>query len=119
MFKNKLIEMRKKLGFTQEKMAEVLCVDVSCYCRRESGQIKISAAQWLKIAATFGVGVEEIYQSDDEMFAVVSRKNAINKRVVVEQYSLPEEVLDMYQKHIQVLEMELDRMKELLKLATQ
>ena len=111
--------MRKKLRYTQEKMAEMLFMDVSCYCRRESGQIKISAEQWLKIAETFGVGVEEIYQSDDEMFAVVIRKNAIDKRVVVEQYSLPEEVLDMYQKHIQVLEMELDRMKELLKLAMQ
>jgi hypothetical protein len=35
----------------------------------------------------------------------------------VRQYTLPEEILDRYQKHIEMLEMELNRLKELLKLA--
>lgn len=109
--------MRKRLGFTQDKMADVLCMDVSCYCRRESGQIKISADQWLKIAETLGIPLEEIYQSDDGFISVVSRKNAINCGEIVRKYSLPEEVLGMYYKHIEVLEMEIDHLKELLKLA--
>ena len=107
--------MRKKLGFTQDRMAEVLYMDVSCYCRRESGQIKISAEQWLKIAETLGVPLVEIYQSDDELAAVLGRNYATNSESVVGQYSLPEEVLIMYHKHIEVLEMELCRLKELLK----
>jgi DNA-binding XRE family transcriptional regulator len=111
--------MRRKLGFTQDKMAEVLCMDVSCYCRRESGQIKISAEQWLKIAKTLGVSIEDIYQSDDELVAVINSNYSTKNERVVGQYSLPEEVLGMYYKHIEVLETELDRLKELLKLAAQ
>lgn len=117
MYKSKLIKMRRKLGFTQDRMAEALCMDVSCYCRRESGQIKIPAEQWLKIAKILGVSLEEIYESDDELISVEGRNNATIKCADVRQYTLPEEVLDMYQKHIEVLEMELNRLKELLKMA--
>lgn len=119
MYKNKLVDMRKMLGFTQEEMAEVLHMDVSCYCRRESGQIKISAQQWQKIAETLGVSVEEIYQSDDVLFSVLNRNNSTFGRGVTGKYSLPEEVLGMYYKHIEVLEMELCRLKELLRQAVQ
>lgn len=117
MYKSKLIKVRRKLEFTQDKMAESLCMDVSCYCRRENGQIKIPAEQWLKIAKILGVSLEDIYESDDEFIAIVDRNNATINCAVVEQYTLPEEVLDLYQKHIEVLEMELNRLKELLKLA--
>ena len=119
MYKNKLIATRKKLGFTQDRMADVLCMDVSCYCRRENGQIKISAEQWRKIAETLGVPIEEIYQSDDGFFSDLSRNKSMDCEIIVEQYSLPDEVLSMYHKHIEVLEMELSRLKELLKLAAQ
>ncbi len=117
MYKSKLIKMRRKLGFTQDRMAEALCMDVSCYCRRESGQIKIPAEQWLRIAKILGVSLEEIYESEDELISVVDRNNATIKCAEVRQYTLPEEILDRYQKHIEVLEMELNRLKELLKLA--
>lgn len=109
--------MRKKLGFTQDELAEVLCMDVSCYCRRESGQIKISAAQWLKIAETLDVPVSEIYQSEDELTAALCRKDATDKLGVVEHYSMPDDVLGMYNKHVEKLELELNRLKELLKMA--
>ncbi|MCL1943410.1 MAG: helix-turn-helix transcriptional regulator [Candidatus Azobacteroides sp.] len=49
MYKSKLIETRKCLGFSQEKIAEALHMDVSCYSRREKGQIKISSEQWQKL----------------------------------------------------------------------
>lgn len=111
--------MRKKLGFTQEEVAEVLHMDVSCYCRRESGQIKISVQQWHKIAETLGVAVEEIYQSDDVLISVVNRNNSTYSGCVAGKYTLPEEVLGMYYKHIEVLEMELNRLKELLRQAAQ
>lgn len=119
MYKSKLITMRKKLGFTQDRMADVLYMDVSCYCRRENGQIKISAEQWRKIAETLGVPIEEIYQSDDEFASVLGRNYSMSSERIVGQYSLPDEVLGMYHKHIEVLEMELGRLKELLKMAAQ
>mgnify|MGYP000933601741 FL=1 len=117
MYKSKLIKMRRKLGFTQDRMAEALCMDVSCYCRRESGQIKIPAEQWLRIAKILGVSLEEIYESEDELISVEGRNNATIKCAEVRQYTLPEEILDRYKKHIEMLEMELNRLKELLKLA--
>lgn len=45
MKKIKLIETRKRKGITQKKIADVLCMDVSNYNRREKGMAKISMQQ--------------------------------------------------------------------------
>lgn len=42
MVKFKLLEARKRKNFTQEYIADTLCMDVSNYSRRENGQIKIN-----------------------------------------------------------------------------
>jgi transcriptional regulator with XRE-family HTH domain len=49
MEKTKLIQARTKRGFTQQQLAEALCVHVSNYNRREKEQIKISNSEWEKI----------------------------------------------------------------------
>jgi transcriptional regulator with XRE-family HTH domain len=41
MEQTKLIEVRKLKGFSQQQIAEQLFMDVSCYNRREKGQVKI------------------------------------------------------------------------------
>ena len=116
MLKNKLIETRKRRGYSQEYMANLLCMDVSNYNRRESGQIKISAEQWQKLAKELKVPLEDIYESDDNMIFIFN-DNKGNYCGNVTTYSMPQEVLDMYQKHISTLEQEIYYLKELIKKA--
>lgn len=60
MEKTKLIETRKRKNITQEYMANVLCMDVSNYNRREKGTSKISLDEWNKIAKALNVSLDEV-----------------------------------------------------------
>jgi len=60
MEKGKLIRRRKESNISQGAIAEKLCMDVSCYNRREKGQIKISMHEWNKLAEILNVPVDEI-----------------------------------------------------------
>lgn len=64
------LETRKQKGFSQQQVAEHLCIDVSNYSRREKGQVKISSNEWEKIASLLNVPVEEIYESEESNFFV-------------------------------------------------
>jgi len=116
MLKNKLIETRKRRGYSQEYMANLLCMDVSNYNRRESGQIKISAEQWQKLAKELKVPLEDIYETDEHQIFIFN-DNPTNCGNIVTNYQMPQEVLDMYQKHISALEQEIYYLKELIKKA--
>lgn len=91
-------------------------MDVSNYSRRESGQIKISAEQWQILAKELDVPLEDIYESDENLIFIFNDNSSGNGNIVTN-YSLPQEILDMYKKHINVLEQEIYYLKELLKKA--
>jgi len=116
MIKSKLIKVRNRRGFSQEYMADTLNMDVSNYCRKESGQIKISAEQWQILAKKLDVPLEDIYEADENLIFVFN-DNSTGNGNIVNNYSLPQDVLDMYKKHINVLEQEIYYLKELLKKA--
>ena len=116
MNKIKLIETRKRKGYSQEYMATVLAMDVSNYNRRENGQIRISAEQWQTLAKELKVPLEDIYEADENLIFIFN-DNATGNGNIVTNYSLPQNVLEMYQKHISVLEQEIYYLKELLKKA--
>ena len=63
MEKIKLLEARKARGFSQNYMAEKLFMDISSYCRRETGQIKIHITEWEKLSKILGVPVSEIFEN--------------------------------------------------------
>ena len=111
--KTKLIETRKNKGISQEMIAEALCMDVSGYSRRESGKIRITAGQWKKIAEILEVPVEEIFEADENMIFIFN-DNATGNGNIVTNYTLPQDVIDLYKKHIAVLEQEIGYLKDLL-----
>jgi len=114
MEKLKLIETRKKRGFSQEQMAFALNMDTSCYNRREKGQIKISSEHWQKIADVLDVPVEEIYQADETQFFICRDNASVHYQGTNNIYSIPESILDTQQKYIKKLEEENQHLKELL-----
>ncbi|WP_445457476.1 helix-turn-helix domain-containing protein [Flavobacterium sp. HNIBRBA15423] len=114
MEKIKLIEARKQKGFSQQQIAEHLCIDVSNYNRREKGQAKISSNEWEKIASLLNVPIEEIYESEESNFFVF-RDNSIGNYLGTNHiYSIPEYLLESQRKYITKLEEEIKELKEIL-----
>lgn len=114
MEKEKLIQARTRKGFTQQQVAEKLCMDVSNYNRREKGQMKISNQEWEKLSRLLEVPVEEIYESDDTM-VFICRDNATgNYQGNNHIYSVPEYFLENQRKYIEKLEEENKSLKEQL-----
>lgn len=62
MKKISLINRRKFKNLSQKQMATFMCMAVSNYSRRESGQIKISNLEWVKLGKILEVPTEEIYE---------------------------------------------------------
>ncbi len=58
---NKLEELRKKAGITQEILADRLEVSRQTICSLESGRYNPSIVLAFKIARFFGVTIEEIF----------------------------------------------------------
>ena len=59
--KNKLEDMRKRFGITQEELAERLEVSRQTISSLESGRYNPSIILAFKIAALFNVSIEEIF----------------------------------------------------------
>jgi transcriptional regulator with XRE-family HTH domain len=113
MKKTKLIETRKNKGISQETMADLLFMDVSGYSRRETGHAKITAEQWKKIAKALQVPIEEIYEADENMIFIFN-DHATGNGNIVTNYSLPQEVLDLFKRDLTVMEQMLSHIKEVL-----
>ncbi|MDR6462864.1 helix-turn-helix domain-containing protein [Chryseobacterium sediminis] len=65
MQKEKLRNVRKRKGITQQQIADIIATDVSNYSRKESGDVAIRKEEWEKIARYLEVPVEEIYEEED------------------------------------------------------
>jgi putative transcriptional regulator len=62
---SKLRELREEKGKTQEEMARILDISEPNYCKKESGQVKVSLLEAKKIADYFGQTIEEIFFAND------------------------------------------------------
>lgn len=75
MQKEKLRTVRKRKGYTQQQIADVLATDVSNYSRKESGDVRIIQREWDKIAAFLEVPLEEIYE-EEEATTIINNNNS-------------------------------------------
>ncbi|GAA5093775.1 hypothetical protein GCM10023210_24760 [Chryseobacterium ginsengisoli] len=112
MEKTKLIETRKRKNISQEKMADILCIDVSNYNRREKGTAKISLQEWQKIAETLDVSLGDIYEADENMvFIFNDNEHATGNIVNNNNYNIPLSLWESQKKYIEKLEAEIEDLK--------
>ncbi|SDL98435.1 helix-turn-helix transcriptional regulator [Chryseobacterium taihuense] len=111
MKKIKLIETRKRKGITQKKIADVLCMDVSNYNRREKGMAKISMQQWKKIAEVLEIPLEDIYEADENLIFIFNDNSTGNDNFVSNNYNIPLSVWETQKKYIDKLEAENETLK--------
>jgi hypothetical protein len=97
-------------------MAGTLCIDVSCYNRREKGQIKISNQEWQKLAEILEVPLENIYESEESAIFIYNDNNSFGNGNIVTNYTIPQSVLDSQKKYIEKLEEEVRNLKEEIRL---
>ena len=116
MEKIKLIEARKKKGYSISNMAEELGVDEANYCRREKGQTKINDTEWEKLSQVLDVSVEDIYEKDENQFFICKDYASGNYLGVHNNiYTVPESMIETQQKYIKKLEEEVLNLKKRLK----
>lgn len=119
MQKEKLRLLRKKKGYTQQQIADVIATDVSNYSRKENGDVKIIKDEWDKIARFLDVSVEEIYEEDDTKVIInndhpVFNDNAASS-IMTQFNNFSASVIQNLQDYISLLKEENEKLKEELK----
>lgn len=117
--KRKLRLLRKKKGYTQQQIADVIATDVSNYSRKENGDVKIIKDEWDKIARFLDVSVEEIYEEDDAKVIInndhpVFNDNAASS-IMTQFNNFSASVIQNLQDYISLLKEENEKLKEELK----
>lgn len=112
MLKFKLLEARKRKNYTQEYMAATLFMDISNYSRRESGQIKINIKEWQRLAEILDVPIEQIYETEDQVFLNAKEKSRTTEKDVYN--PTPTQHSNQLQKSIDKLELEVRELKEVV-----
>ncbi|ASK31184.1 transcriptional regulator [Chryseobacterium sp. T16E-39] len=121
----KLRSLRKQRGYTQEYMSKILATDVSNYCRKESGDVKIFEDEWEKLAKALDVPVEDIKEERTNGVVQNNDNLTFNDSSTFQQtgntnqyYNIPDymlenhkEYVDMLKDKIQALEKELEKFK--------
>ncbi|MBT2620891.1 MULTISPECIES: helix-turn-helix transcriptional regulator [Chryseobacterium] len=120
MQKEKLRLIRKKKGYTQQQIADIIATDVSNYSRKESGDVKIVRAEWEKIANFLDVTMEEIYEEDDAQIVVNNDHPVFNDSSAsgIYQYNnstIPLSIVENLQEYISLLKEENRKLNEEIK----
>ncbi|UCA60052.1 helix-turn-helix domain-containing protein [Chryseobacterium rhizoplanae] len=113
----KLKNLRKQRGYTQQQIADILATDVSNYSRKENGEVKIFDDEWEKLAKALDTTIEDI--REERIANVVqnltfndSSSNTSNQSGNYNQYcSIPDYMLESQQEYIKLLREQIEILK--------
>lgn len=110
----KLKNLRKQKGITQQYLANIIATDVSNYSRKENGEVKIYDEEWEKLAQALDVNVEDI--KENRTGQIQNNENPTlndNSSINYNQYcSIPEYLLENQQEYIKLLKEQIEALKE-------
>ncbi|MDR3023162.1 helix-turn-helix domain-containing protein [Chryseobacterium sp.] len=119
MQKEKLRNVRKRKGFTQQQVADYIATDVSNYSRKESGDVKIFNDEWDKIARFLEVPMEEIYESEEitqiNNFDNITSSSSFGVNNGILNFNIPEYLLETQKDLIELLKKENQRLQKEIK----
>lgn len=120
MQKEKLRLIRKKKGYTQQQIADIIATDVSNYSRKESGDVRIIKDEWEKIANFLEIPLAEIYEEDEAQIVVNNDHPVFNDSSAssVYQYNnqaIPVSIVENLQEYISLLKEENGRLQDEIK----
>lgn len=114
MVQQKLKNLRKQKKMSQENMAEILCIDISSYCRKENGKSKIYDDEWEKLAKALDVPAEELKSemTDGMVHNDISAFNDHSGNFYDQKFNTPPSVIENLQHYIYLLEEQNDLLKK-------
>ncbi|REC60943.1 transcriptional regulator [Chryseobacterium pennae] len=117
MQKEKLRNVRKRKGYTQQQVADFIATDVSNYSRKESGDVAIRKEEWEKIARFLDVPVEEIFEEEEAKqvnhFDNITGSSGFGNNINGNLYcNVPEFLLESQRELIELLKKENQRLQE-------
>ncbi|NIF06476.1 helix-turn-helix transcriptional regulator [Chryseobacterium sp. Tr-659] len=108
----KLKNLRKQRGYTQDYMSKILSTDVSNYCRKENGEVRIYDDEWEKLAKALDVPVEEI-KEERSANIVNFNDTSTNSGPFMNTYlNIPEYILENQQEYIKLLKEQIESLKQ-------
>lgn len=121
MQKEKLRLVRKKKGYTQQQIADVIATDVSNYSRKESGDVRIIKDEWEKIAKFLDIPLAEIYEEEDAQIIVNNDHPVFNDSAASGVYhynnnSIPISIVENLQEYITLLKEEIKDLRGEIKI---
>ncbi len=63
---SRLLEYRRKHGYTQQQIADIMGMHYSTYGKMESGEIKVDIEKGLKLAKIYGVTLDDLFGEQEE-----------------------------------------------------
>jgi Helix-turn-helix. len=112
----KLRNLRKQRGYTQEYMSNIISTDVSNYSRKENDEVRIFDDEWEKLAKALDVPVEEI--KEERKTAIVHNNHdntTFNDNAgsyFNHFHSIPDSIVENLQNYIKTLEEQVKTLKE-------
>ncbi|MDF2551639.1 MAG: transcriptional regulator [Chryseobacterium sp.] len=114
MIQEKLKNLRKQKGLSQEKMAKILSTDTSNYSRKERGETRIHDEEWQKIANALDVPVEDIKEENSS--GIVHNDNSTfndnSGNYYNQNFNIPNSIVENLQDYISLLKKEIENLKE-------
>lgn len=114
MIQEKLKNLRKQKGVTQEKMAKIISTDPSNYSRKERGETKIYDEEWEKMAEALNVPIEDIREETSKGFSFQYENSNFHDHSGsnINYYSIPDAVMNNLQDFISFLKEQIQELKE-------
>ncbi|KQT20695.1 hypothetical protein ASG22_17120 [Chryseobacterium sp. Leaf405] len=114
MMQEKLRNLRKAKGMSQEKMAKILSTDTSNYSRKERGETKMRDEEWEKLAKALDVPVEEIKEENNS--GIVHNDNSTfndnSGNYYNQNFTIPNSIIENLQDYINLLKEENKSLKK-------
>ncbi len=118
MVKEKLRKIRIEEGMSLKQLAAALPTDVSNYCRKESGDVRITKQEWEKFAETLGVPLDEIFEEDSPAISINYENSTIveNSGNFSTYHNIPESIVRNLEDFIKHLKEENEQLRRKLSL---
>jgi transcriptional regulator with XRE-family HTH domain len=107
-FGNKLLELRKQKGLSQEDLAVDLGISQSSVSNYEAGLTKPDITVLEKVSAYFSVPVSDLLSDDQNIFYSYKNKNVQNTCVI---NSIPDKLIEQYEETIKSLKEQIEVLK--------
>lgn len=69
----KLLQLRNKMGYTQDYVADILGIEQSTYSRLESDKTQPNSELLPELAKLYGIAIQDLFPDEDRQYVNISQ----------------------------------------------